>query len=56
LESGLAGLSPEEAAEYLKELGVKGSGLSALIHSMYQLLGQCYASDKLRLGGGYQKD
>lgn len=39
LESGLADLSPEEAAEYLKELGVKESGLSALIHSTYQLLG-----------------
>lgn len=39
LESGLADLSPEEAAEYLKELGMKESGLSALIHSTYQLLG-----------------
>jgi GTP-binding protein YchF len=39
LESGLADLSPEEAAEYLKELGVKESGLAALIHSTYQLLG-----------------
>lgn len=39
LESGLADLSPEEAAEYLKELGVKESGLEALIHSTYQLLG-----------------
>src|SRR5215470_3825744 len=39
LESGLADLSPEEAHEYLKELGVKESGLSALIHSTYHLLG-----------------
>jgi GTP-binding protein YchF len=39
LESGLADLSPEEAEEYLKELGVKESGLSALIHSTYHLLG-----------------
>ncbi len=39
LESGLADLSPEEATEYLKELGVKESGLSALIHSTYKLLG-----------------
>jgi ribosome-binding ATPase len=39
LESGLADLSPDEAAEYLKELGIKESGLSALIHSSYQLLG-----------------
>ena len=39
LESGLADLSPQEAAEYLKELGVNESGLSALIHSTYHLLG-----------------
>jgi GTP-binding protein YchF len=39
LESGLADLSPEEATEYLKESGVKESGLSALIHSTYHLLG-----------------
>lgn len=39
LESGLADLLPEEATEYLKELGVKESGLSALIHSTYKVLG-----------------
>ncbi len=35
LESDLADLSPEEARQYLEELGVKESGLSALIHSTY---------------------
>ena len=39
LESDLADLSPEEAAQYLAELGVKESGLAALIRSTYQLLG-----------------
>jgi GTP-binding protein YchF len=39
LESDVADLSPEEAQEYLKELGVKESGVSALIHSTYHLLG-----------------
>jgi ribosome-binding ATPase len=39
LESDLADLSPEEAREYLKELGVKESGLEELIHRSYQLLG-----------------
>ena len=39
LESGLADLSPEEAVEYLNALGVKESGLSALIHSTYKVLG-----------------
>jgi ribosome-binding ATPase len=39
LESDLAELSPEEAQDYLKELGVKESGLAALIHSTYHLLG-----------------
>src|SRR6266446_4453429 len=39
LESDLADLSPEEAQEYLKELGVKESGIAALIHSTYRLLG-----------------
>jgi len=39
LESGLADLSPAEAEDYLKELGVKESGLAALIHSTYHLLG-----------------
>jgi len=38
LESGLADLSPAEAQEYLKELGVKESGAEALIHSTYQVL------------------
>jgi GTP-binding protein YchF len=39
LESDLADLSPEEAQEYLKELGVAESGLVALIHSTYRVLG-----------------
>ncbi len=39
LESDLADLSPEEAREYLKELGVAESGLAALIHSAYRVLG-----------------
>ena len=32
-------LTPEEAQEYLRELGVKESGAEALIHSTYQVLG-----------------
>ena len=39
LESDLADLLPEEAAQYLAELGVKESGIAALIRSSYQLLG-----------------
>ena len=39
LESDLADLSPEEGAQYLTELGVKESGLTALIHSTYHVLG-----------------
>jgi ribosome-binding ATPase len=39
LESDLADLSPEEAQEYLEELGVKESGVAALIRSTYRLLG-----------------
>ena len=39
LESDLADLSPEEARQYLAELGVRESGISALIRSTYQLLG-----------------
>jgi hypothetical protein len=39
LESDLADLSPEEGPEYLRELGVKEPGLSALIRSTYHLLG-----------------
>src|SRR5437016_1708783 len=39
LESDLADLSPDEAAQYLAELGVKESGVAALIRSSYQLLG-----------------
>jgi GTP-binding protein YchF len=39
LESDLADLSPAEAQEYLKELGIAESGLSALIHSTYRVLG-----------------
>jgi hypothetical protein len=39
LESDLVDLSPAEAADYLKELGVTESGLDALIHSAYRVLG-----------------
>jgi GTP-binding protein YchF len=39
LESDLVDLTPDEAAEFLKELGVQESGVSALIHSTYHLLG-----------------
>ena len=39
LESDLADLSPAEAHEYLKEIGVKESGAAALIHSAYRVLG-----------------
>src|SRR5437867_5357722 len=39
LESDLADLSPTEGQDYLKELGVKEPGGSALIHSTYDLLG-----------------
>jgi GTP-binding protein YchF len=39
LESDLADLSPPEAEQYLAELGVRESGVAALIRSAYQLLG-----------------
>ena len=39
LESDLADLSAEEAQQYLAELGVEESGVSALIRQTYQLLG-----------------
>ena len=39
LESDLADLSPAEAQEYLKELGIGESSLVALIHSTYHVLG-----------------
>ena len=39
LESDVADLSPEEAQEYLKELGVQESGIVTLIHSTYHVLG-----------------
>src|SRR5437016_6096402 len=39
LESDLADLSPAEAEEYLRELGVKESGIAALIRSAYHVLG-----------------
>jgi ribosome-binding ATPase len=39
LESDLADLSPAEGQDYLKELGVQETGLDALIHSTYRLLG-----------------
>ena len=39
VESDLADLSPEEGQAYLAELGVKESGLHALIRSAYHVLG-----------------
>lgn len=39
LESDLGDLTPEEAQEYLKELGVKESGVAALIGAAYHVLG-----------------
>ena len=39
LEEELSSLSEEEATEYLKELGVEDSGVSALIRNTYALLG-----------------
>ncbi|MHB8519429.1 MAG: redox-regulated ATPase YchF [Limisphaerales bacterium] len=39
IESDLVDLSPEEAREFLKELGVEESGAGALIRSTYHLLG-----------------
>ncbi len=39
LESDLLDLSPPETVEYLRELGVKESGVDALIHATYRLLG-----------------
>jgi len=39
IESDLIDLSPEEAKEFLKELGVLESGIGALIRSTYHLLG-----------------
>ncbi|HEY5911968.1 MAG TPA: redox-regulated ATPase YchF [Verrucomicrobiae bacterium] len=39
LESDLADLSPAEAADYLKDMSVKETGVAALIRSTYHLLG-----------------
>ena len=39
IESDLVDLSPSEAKEFLKELGVEESGVGALIKSTYHLLG-----------------
>lgn len=39
IEEELSELSPEEAAEYLESLDVKGSGVSTLIRGAYSLLG-----------------
>jgi ribosome-binding ATPase len=39
VEADLADLEPEEAAEYLAELGLSEPGLNALIREAYQLLG-----------------
>jgi len=39
IESDLIDLSPDEATQFLKELGVKESGVGALIRATYHLLG-----------------
>ncbi len=39
IESDLSDLSPDEAAQFLKELGVNESGVGALIRATYHLLG-----------------
>jgi GTP-binding protein YchF len=39
IESDLIDLSPEEAEQFLKEMGVQESGIGALIRSTYHLLG-----------------
>lgn len=39
LESELAALAPEERGDFLKELGIKESGLSQLSHTCFDLLG-----------------
>ena len=39
IESDLVDLAPDEAAAYLKELGVEESGVGALIRATYRLLG-----------------
>src|SRR5258707_3403480 len=39
IESDLVDLAPDEAAAFLKELGVQESGIGALIRSTYHLLG-----------------
>ncbi|MGE0594642.1 MAG: redox-regulated ATPase YchF [Vicinamibacterales bacterium] len=39
IESDLVDLSPEEATEFLKEMGVAESGIGALIRATYHLLG-----------------
>ena len=39
IEAELAELGKEEAAEYLKELGVENSGIERMVKSVYELLG-----------------
>jgi hypothetical protein len=39
VESDLIDLSPDESAEYMRELGVTDSGVSGLIRASYKLLG-----------------
>lgn len=39
VEEELIGFSPEEAAEFLDEMGLKEPGLNSLIHSAYKTLG-----------------
>ena len=41
IESDLIDLSPDEAKQFLKELGVEESGVGALIRATYHLLGLC---------------
>jgi GTP-binding protein YchF len=39
VEEELVGFSPEEAAEFLNEMGIKDSGLNSLIKAAYEILG-----------------
>ena len=48
VEQDLGEFSPEEAEEYLKELGLKESGLNAVIKAAYRLLGlQTYFTSRM---------
>ena len=39
IEEDLVGFSPEEASEYLRELGIENTGLNTLISAAYHRLG-----------------